>query len=186
MTSVAGVMSLRPSAAARSKAAQVDERLEDRARLSLRRDRTVELRLVVRAAADEREHLAGAGIDRDESGLGLPLALAARENLVDAHDPVAHDVLRDALQVDVERRVDVERVGHAGQVRQLLGERLADQVHEVRRLRLERALHHLHRLGAHAGGGVLRDEAGFRHRPQHDVATLARPLGRVERRPHGG
>ena len=64
-------------------------------------------------------------------------------------------VLRDALQVDVERRVDVERVGDAGQARQLLGERLADEVHEVRRLRLERALHHLHGLAAHAAAAAL-------------------------------
>ena len=37
------------------------------------------------------------------------LPLAPRQDLVDAREPVAHGVLRDPLQVQVERRVDVDR-----------------------------------------------------------------------------
>ena len=69
ITTVAGVMSVRPSATACSNADEVDERLEDRARLTPRGDGAVVLRLVVGAAADEREHLAGPRVDGDERGL---------------------------------------------------------------------------------------------------------------------
>ena len=53
---------------------EVDERLEDRSRLAARRRRAVVLRLVVRAAADHRQDLAGSRIDGDQRRLG---ALAA-------------------------------------------------------------------------------------------------------------
>ena len=165
---------------------QVDERLEDGARLPPRGDRAVELRLVVRPAADEREHLAGARIDRDQGRLSLPPLAPPRQDLVDAQDPFAHHVLRDALQVDVERGVDVESRGRAGHTRQLLRHRLSHEVDEVRRLRLERALHDDERLAAGARRGIGRDEARLGHRPQHDVAPLPAPIPRVERRPHAG
>ena len=90
---------------------EIDERLERRPHLPARVCGAVELRLVVRAAADEREDLAGARIDGDERGLrnALRSALAARQGRIDGGDAVADGVLRVALQVEVERGVDVER-----------------------------------------------------------------------------
>ncbi len=114
------------------------------------------------------------------------MPLAAGQDLVHPHDALAQHVLGDTLQVDVERRVDVEGVRDAGQPRQLLRERLPDQVHEVGRLRLQGALHHLHGLAAHARGRRRRDEAGVGHRTQDDVPALAGPFRRVEGRPYGG
>ena len=92
---------------------EIDERLERRADLPPRRGGAVELRLVVGAAADEREDLAGARIDGDERGLrdARRSALAARQDRIDVGDAGAHRFLRVALQVQVERGVDVERAG---------------------------------------------------------------------------
>ena len=64
-------------------------------------------------------------------------------------EPVADGILRDPLQVQVERRVDVDRT------RVLLVavlELLADVVDEVRRFGLERARHDLQRLARGAVG----------------------------------
>ena len=104
-------------------------------------DGAVELRLVVGAAADEREDLAGARIDGDQRRLrdALRAALAARQDRVDAGEAVAHRVLRVALQVQIERRVDVERAGLRDGARERRVEHLADVVDEVRRLVVDRA-----------------------------------------------
>jgi hypothetical protein len=88
---------------------EVDERLEHRAGLAPCVHRAVELRLVVRAPAHHGEHLAGARVDGDERGLRVPAPLAAREQVVHPCQALAHAVLRDALQVEVERGVDVDR-----------------------------------------------------------------------------
>ena len=85
--------------------------------------------------------------------------------------------------MQVERRVDVDRLGRRGrQPGILLGERLADEVDEVRRFGFERALDDGERLVRGAVGGVLRDVAGVDHRLQHDVAPLLAALRVVERR----
>ena len=51
-----------------------------------------------------------AGIDRDQRRFRLALPLPAREQLVHLGQPVAHRVLRQPLQVQVERRVDIDRL----------------------------------------------------------------------------
>ena len=119
---------------------EVDERLEHRPGLPARADHAVVLRLVVGAAADEGEDLAGARIDGDQRRLRLPLA--PRQHLVEPRQPFAQRILRDPLQVQVERRVDVDGAG--GRVLRL--QLLADVVDEVRRFGLERARHDLQRL----------------------------------------
>ena len=65
-------------------------------------------------------------------------------------EPVADRVLRDALQVQVERRVDVDGAGGLGALLQLLRQ----VVDEIRRLGLERARDDLHRLARRAVGVV--------------------------------
>ena len=178
MTIVAGVMSVRAFLERVFERREVDERLEHRSGLPARVDGAVELRLVVGAAPDHREDLAGARIDGDERRLRL-LPLALGEQFVDANQPVAHGVLREALQVQVERRVDVDGAGdRAVLVLQLL----ADVVDEVGRLGLERAGDDLHRFLRRAVGGLGAHEPGVRHRLQHDVAALLGPIGMDERR----
>ncbi len=126
---------------------EVDERLEHRARLPPRGDGAVVLRLVVGAAADHRQDFAGARIDGDQRRL-RPLTLALREDLVHAREPVADGILRDPLQVQVERRVDVDRAAYClVSVLQLL----ADVVDEIRRFGVERARHDLQRLARRRG-----------------------------------
>ena len=93
---------------------QVDERLEHRSRLAARRDHAVVLRLVVGPAADKREDFAGLRIDGDERRFGKALTLAPRQQLVDLGQAVADRVLRQALQVEVERRVHVDGLGGRG------------------------------------------------------------------------
>ena len=126
---------------------QIHERLEDRSRLAPRQDGTVVLRLVIGTAADKGEQLAGARVDGDERGLGLPAAAAPRQQLVDVCQPAANGVLRDALQVEVERRIHIDRfVVFGGETRIALGESLVDEVDEVRRLGFERTLNDRQRL----------------------------------------
>ena len=160
-----------------------DERLEDGPRLAARQHDAVVLRLVVGASADERENLARARIDTDERGLGLAFALAPRQQLVHLGQAVSHRVLRETLQVQVERGVDIDGlVGRRGQPRVQVVERLADVVHEVRRLGFERALHDGERFAGGARGLVGLGVACVDHGVQHDVAALAAPLRVVERR----
>ena len=96
------------------------------------------------------------------------LALAARQDRVDADEPVTHGVLRDLLQVDVERRIHVDRTGHLVAVLQFL----TDVIDEVRRLVLERPRRYLQRLAAGTGRRILADESRLRHFLEDDVATL--------------
>ena len=108
------------------------------------------------------------GIDRDQCGLrraGLPLAL--RQQLVHLRQAVAHRVLREALQVQVERRVDVEALGTLDQCREPLGQLLADHVDEVRRLGLERARHDRRAARAAADSAA----SGRRTRPRPSPAA---------------
>ena len=96
--------------------------------------------------------------------------------------PLAHRILREPLQVQIERRVDVDRLGRLRDRRKLLRERLADEVDEVRRLGIERARDGRERFLDGALGRIGRHETGVDHRSQHDVAALARARRRVERR----
>ena len=68
--------------------------------------------------------------------------------------PLRHRILREPLQVQVERRVDVDGLGRLGHRRKLLGERLADEVDEVRRLGIERARDGRKRFFDRALGGI--------------------------------
>ena len=74
---------------------EVDERLEDRSGLPPRADGAVVLRLVVGAAADHREDLAGARIDGDQRRLWMRRFRRARISSTRV-EPVADGVLRDA------------------------------------------------------------------------------------------
>ena len=77
----------------------------------------------------------------------LPFRLRRESSWSTLVRPVADGVLREALQVQVERRVDLHRLGVGRrQPGIFLVERLADVVDEVGRLGLERALHHRERL----------------------------------------
>src|SRR5204863_635210 len=86
------------------KGRQVYEGLERGAVLALGGRRPVVLRLLVGASADDRQDFAGARIDGDERRL-RDARLPFRQQLLDAGDAVTDRVLRDALQVQVERRI---------------------------------------------------------------------------------
>ena len=83
----------------------------------------------------------------------------------------------------IERREYLDPIGALRQPRKLFAQRLAHDIHEVGRLRVERALDDLDGLGRRARGGVGRDELLFSHRAQHDVAPLAAPGRGGKRRP---
>src|SRR5439155_16375481 len=111
---------------------QIHERLEDRSRLAPRQYGTVVLRLVIGTAADKGEQLAGARIDGDERGLGLPAAAAPRQQLVDACQPAANGVLRDALQVEGERLIVIDRFyACSGESRIVLCESLVYECYDL-------------------------------------------------------
>ena len=115
----------------------------------------------------------------------FPRRLPPREQLVDLRQAVAHGVLRQPLQVQIERRVHIDRLRSCVVVRPgiLLGERLADEVDEVRRFGFERALDDDERLvRRRASATSCVDVAGVGHRLQHDVAPLLAALRVVERR----
>ena len=96
---------------------------------------------------------------------------------------VAHGVLRDVLEVQIKRRVDIDRLSRRRREAGIVfGERLADVIDEVRRLGLESPLHDEQRLVRGAIGCVGRDMAEIRHRVQDDVAALAAAGGVGERR----
>ncbi|MGC4084080.1 MAG: hypothetical protein QM736_18710 [Vicinamibacterales bacterium] len=141
------------------------------------------LRLVVRPAADHREDLAGARVERDQRGFGLALPLPARQQLIDVREAVADRILRDTLQVQVERRVHVDRlvVGRR-QPRIAFVERLRDVVDEIRRFRFERALDHGQRFLLRGFRLLDADEAGIGHRADDHVAPVVATRGVVERR----
>ena len=103
---------------------------------------------------------------------------AAREHLVDLREALAQRVLRDPLQVQIERRVDVDGAGRAGIA---LLQLLADVVDEVRRLGSS-ARATIVSGSRRPLGGVRADEAGVGHRLQDDVAALLGALGIAERR----
>ena len=163
---------------------QIDERLEDRSRLAARRDRAVVLRLVVGAAADERENLAGLRIDGDERRLGVALALAPRQQLVDLRQAVrAPRPARGAAGADrasCTRRpasvVVVVRPGYcSSSVWSTKSTKYGASASSARCDDGER-------LARRAVGRVLVDEAGVDHRLQHDVAPLLAARRVVERR----
>ena len=139
---------------------QVDERLEHRSRLPPRGDHAVVLRLVVRPAADKREDLAGLGIDGDQRRFRPAAALAPRQQFVHMRQAVAHGVLREPLQMEVERRHHIDGLGRfRRQAGIVFGERLADEVDEVGRLGFERALDDRQRLFRGVLGRGRRDVA---------------------------
>src|SRR5207245_441800 len=86
---------------------QVDERLEDRPGLPPGRNRAVVLRLIVRTPPDERENLTRLRVEGDERRFGASAPPPARQQLVDVREAVAYGVLRQPLQVQIERRVHV-------------------------------------------------------------------------------
>ena len=110
-------------------------------------------------------------------GRRLRMALAAGQDLVEPDQPVAQRVLRQPLQVQVERRVDVDRARRWV----LRLELLADVVDEVGGLGLERAGGDLDRLFRRAVRGIGADEPRLRHRLQHDVASIFGAIGMIER-----
>ena len=84
--------------------------------------------------------------------------------------------------MQVERGVHVDGLGSLSDRRELLDERVADEVDEVRRLGIERPRNRGQRLLDGALGGVRRHEAGVGHCPEYDVAAITRAVWRVERR----
>jgi hypothetical protein len=90
----------------------VDEGLEDGAGGALG-DGVVELRDAVVAAADEREDLAGVGVERDERDLrigdvGVALLVQFADELVDVLHADVDGFGGGALQFGIERGVDAE------------------------------------------------------------------------------
>ena len=78
VTSEAGVERGQPLVDLTVEGREEDERLEGRARLAFRSGGPVELGLVVGAAADQRENVAVARVERDQRGLSrLPAACDA-------------------------------------------------------------------------------------------------------------
>jgi hypothetical protein len=88
--------------------------------------------------------------------------------------------LRDALHVDVECRVDIERSRRRGEPGILLAQRLADEVHEVRRLRVERLAHDDDRIGFGLPRDLVGDESFVGHRTQDDVAAFLERSGEAK------
>src|SRR5688572_14518236 len=91
----------------------VDERLEGRTRLTLRLCDAVETALLEVAAADHRAHGAGLRIHGDERRLQRfgqrgRLAAAAQLPLLDVLQAAAHFGLSGLLQVEIERRVNLQ------------------------------------------------------------------------------
>src|SRR5207247_2292814 len=96
--------------------------------------------------------------------------------LVDAREAVANRVLGYTLQMQIERRVHVDRLGRGrGQPRILIGERLADEIDEVRGLRLERPLYDSQRFTSGAVSRLPLDVPSVDHRLKHDVAPIFAP-----------
>ena len=157
---------------------QVDERLERRARLPTGAHGAVELGRGVGPPADHGEHVARARVHGHERRLG-GAAAPRLEARVDGGEPLTDRRLRQALEAEVERRVDVDRARvRSGQVRQRVG----DRVDEVGRLGVEAAPRGDHRLGRRPLGRLARDGPHVRHDRQHQVAAQPRPVGRAERR----
>ena len=148
------------------------ERLHRRSGLALAVGRQVERRLVVVVAADHREHAAGRVVDHDDRGGGL-----------DPADVVVDGLLGLALEVEVERRLDVQSAAErlAGAV--VVDDLLAQPRGEVGRLGLlARGLDVLRVGQRRADAGdlvvvlVLGDRALLEHLREHGVAALEREV----------
>ena len=160
---------------------KIDERLEDRAGLPPGADHAIELRLVVGASADPGEDLAGSRVDRDQRRLRRPeLAAAPLEQVVHLRQATAHRVLRQPLQMQVERRVDVD--ARDPDVHRSRLQILRDVVDEIRSLGFERPRVGDERLGHRLIGDLRGDEAFVAHRAEDDVAALRAAFERTERR----
>ncbi len=140
------------------------------------------MRLAVRAAADHREDVARAGIDRHQRGLRLSVPLARGQALVDRRDTLGHGLLRETLQVQIECRVDFHPRASAEHALEVFFDLLAGVVDEVRRLVLDGPRRNHQRLGRGLAGVGVGDGAGVDHGAQHDVAPFARAFGIAERR----
>ena len=125
------------------KGRKIDERLEHGARLPPRVRGAVVLRLVVCAAANEGEDFAGPRIDRNQRRL-RPLPAPAGQQFVHPRQPVAKRFVSDALDVQIERGMDVDRACCGRAV--LLLQLLAHVVDEIRRLGIQRAGHDAERF----------------------------------------
>ena len=86
------------------------------------------------------------------------MTFAPREQLVDVRQPASDRILRQPLQVKVERCIDVNRLRrHRREAGILFRERLVDEVDEIRRFGFERALHDDERLLRRALGDLAGD-----------------------------
>ena len=162
-----------PFVGGRLEGGQVDEGLEDGAGLAPGGEDAVVLRQVVGPPADPGEDLAVARVDGEQRRLGGARAvLALREQRIHLRETLAHGILGEPLQVQVERRVDVEALRGLHDGGELLGQLLPDGVDEVRGLGLERAGDDHERFLRGRLRRVLADEAGLQHLLQHDVASV--------------
>ena len=159
------------------------DRLEGRARLALALDREVELALVEVASAEHGEHAAVARVDGDE-GCRRPTVRG---------QPLRDRLPRDLLQVEIDRRPDLEPAAERPPGSVLVDEQLLDVVREV--LRGALAPRQVHVLGAGERSRerepvlVARDVLLVEHVPEHARPPLpcqARVGNRiVERRVRG-
>ena len=162
---------------------RVDERLEHRSGLALRQ-RAVQLGLIVIPAADQRLDLACMRIDRHQRHLrrlvdgtlqGLLLEL-----LVDVRHPDPHSLVRRALQIEIERGVNAQRLFRRAIVERFL-QLVAHKVDEVGRRAGVRRRRDRHRRGDGAPVVALGDHAVLPHQREHQVAPLPQPVDIAER-----
>ena len=157
------------------------DRFEDRTGLPVRLGDAVELRVLIVAAADHRQDMAGLRLDGDQARLQLLVRLIPFEagmRFLDRGQPLLHRLAGEFLQSHVEGREDVEpRLGQ-GPGRIAVLQPFADEVGKIRglvpfrrrRTPAEVFLHGRARL-------VGREVPPFRHASQHVVAAPERALG---------
>ena len=106
-----------------------------------------------------------------------PVFLRAASCLSTCAMPSPMRLLRDPLELQIERRVDVDRRVALQHAAVLVVDELADVVHEVRRLVLEGAGGDLEGLGRSLVRVLFRHVLGVGHLGQDDVAALCARSG---------
>ena len=145
----------------------------------------VELGAPVVAAADEDAHGPRLRLEEDERALERRFLRGLRKPavlLLERREALRDRALTGLLEVDVERRVDLEPLG-LQLLAVALRELALDEVHEVRRLRPERAPRDgLERPSERTLQRRVVDLLLLAHHPEHEVAALQRARRVPQRR----
>ena len=120
---------------------QVHERFEHGTRLAARIHRPVELRLRVGSPAHEREDVARSRINGNQGRFRPTARVTPDQEAIHVLEARAHGLLGKALKVEIEGRVDVDRLARGTDRWVVLRQALGNEVDKVRRLLVERASH---------------------------------------------